>query len=598
MKFSRRRFLASGSALLATTAMSSGTAFSDVLDTSQKQDFARIFGITDNLSLQLQKLQDFRTAVQVQPRLFAHEPILEEIKPAGETAQKTDEQLQFITIEACHKLALDLTALDHHVGTSETVAKVDIYGEQLGPHRSSWALGLVHWAMFESMNVFRNEYVSYKPPGSDIEVRDTIIAATHLGTGDLKVETGTLSSSVFHAAMKMLLTLYPKKALFIASRGDEIRTKALRGDHGLAIGKIVGEATTDAILAIRGWKQGAGFTDGSEFPEPEAADFKTNDVRKWQIDPISNIATALGGMWARVNTFVIPESDAFRPGPPPEQGSERFIEAYKEVKNLGGWGLNVTADPATGRWATKTKRTGDMDPVPGPSGTVDYKNNETFKAIFWGYDGTAYLCAPPRLYNALAMTIARTKLNFSDPYQVARFLAIVNITLADAGISAWEAKYHYLFPRPITYLRTTDADSTSEGKGEATWTPLGAAITNAGPLGRNVTPPFPAYPSGHAVFGGAVCEVLRRFMIAASVTDPSFTFISDEYNGESYSPGSTKPRPKVEAHFRDLAEPEEENGQSRIWMGIHWEFDKREGVKQGNRIAAYVMDNLYRRRAS
>ena len=46
--------------------------------------------------------------------------------------------------------------------------------------------------------------------------------------------------------------------------------------------------------------------------------------------------------------------------------------------------------------------------------------------------------------------------------------------------------------------------------------------------------------------------------------------------------------------FRTLSEAEEENGQSRIYLGIHWSFDKSEGITQGQQIADYVFDRIYR----
>jgi len=54
--------------------------------------------------------------------------------------------------------------------------------------------------------------------------------------------------------------------------------------------------------------------------------------------------------------------------------------------------------------------------------------------------------------------------------------------------------------------------------------------------------------------------------------------------------------PRIPSHFRSLSQAEEENGQSRIYLGIHWSFDKTEGIKQGNRVADYLFDNSFRRR--
>ena len=76
--------------------------------------------------------------------------------------------------------------------------------------------------------------------------------------------------------------------------------------------------------------------------------------------------------------------------------------------------------------------------------------------------------------------------------------------------------------------------------------------------------------------------------------DLKFSFISDEYNGLNRGPtGDTRPR--VERTFQSLTEAEKENGRSRIWLGIHWQFDADNGIKQGNAIADYVLANALRR---
>jgi hypothetical protein len=64
--------------------------------------------------------------------------------------------------------------------------------------------------------------------------------------------------------------------------------------------------------------------------------------------------------------------------------------------------------------------------------------------------------------------------------------------------TAWEAKYHYRFWRPITAIRLGDTDGNSETDGVADWTPL------------QWTYPMPDHDCGHAVQGGVAAEVLKQ----------------------------------------------------------------------------------------
>jgi hypothetical protein len=259
-------------------------------------------------------------------------------------------------------------------------------------------------------------------------------------------------------------------------------------------------------------------------------------------------------------------SSHFRAPPPPALGSAEYAQAFAEVKALGGDGFS-----------TSTTRTTD----------------ETEIGIFWGYDGTPSLCAPPRLYNQIAKQLA--DMMHSDVVELARLLALVNTAMADAGIAIWESKYHYEFWRPVGGIREADANPAVSLPGDGnpatiadpTFMPLGAPASNL--TGRNFTPPFPAYPSGHAGFGGALFEILRRFY---GRDDISFTFVSDEFNGVTQDRNGNV-RPLLPRHFASLSDAEEENGQSRIYLGIHWGFDKREGIAQGRRVADYIVEHAF-----
>ena len=52
-------------------------------------------------------------------------------------------------------------------------------------------------------------------------------------------------------------------------------------------------------------------------------------------------------------------------------------------------------------------------------------------------------------------------------------------------------------------------------------------------------------------------------------------------------------RPLIPRSFETLSEAEEENGQSRIYLGIHWSFDKTEGIAQGRRVADAVFRDAF-----
>ena len=281
---------------------------------------------------------------------------------------------------------------------------------------------------------------------------------------------------------------------------------------------------------------------------------------------MSLIPIALGAYWDEVTPFVMKSSAQFRAPKPPALGSARYAKAFAEVKALGGDGI-----------VTPTSRTVEQTEI----------------GIFWAYDGTPSLCAPPRLYNQITMQIADQR--SSDVFELTRLLALINTAMADAGIAVWESKYYYELWRPITGIRESDAnqalslpgDGNPKTVGDPDFTPLGAPASNL--TGPNFTPPFPAYPSGHAGFGGALFQVLRRFY---GRDDISFEFVSDEFNGVTLDREGNV-RPLMPRSFASLSEAEEENGQSRIYLGIHWAFDKTEGIAQGRRVADYVFDHAF-----
>jgi hypothetical protein len=219
-----------------------------------------------------------------------------------------------------------------------------------------------------------------------------------------------------------------------------------------------------------------------------------------------------------------------------------------------------------------------------PNGFTPRTIDQTLIGIFWAYDGSFGLGTPPREYNQIVRCVAIAQKNTEA--QNARLFALVNAAMADAGILAWDQKYFHNFWRPVVGIREHDgslgpepaeSDNDISDDTDTSWLPLGSPATNS--MDKNFTPNFPAYPSGHATFGAAAFHITRLFYnVPMGDRKPdnlfkNLDFISDEFNGKSTDNRGTV-RPKHLRNFPDgLWQMIEENGRSRVFLGVHWVFD-------------------------
>ena len=134
--------------------------------------------------------------------------------------------------------------------------------------------------------------------------------------------------------------------------------------------------------------------------------------------------------------------------------------------------------------------------------------------------------------------------------------AKTGIAIKESQINCWKIKYQFLQDRPIRYIRDV--------LGHITWSPL---------IG---TPAFPDFPSGHSQTGGAFAIALT------SLFGDNYQFTIHTYDYLGMAPRT----------YNSFDEMVVDIGRSRVYGGIHYTYSCVEGKKQGEKIAANVLNIL------
>ena len=327
-------------------------------------------------------------------------------------------------------------------------------------------------------------------------------------------------AAVAAAAHDVLIALFPSQQTTIDTKYTEALA-AITDGTAETEGIAVGEAAVAQILAARN-------NDGALDSVTYMSGTNPGD---WVPTPPGFQSPVLP-QWPDVTPFAMMMSSQFLPVAPPSLTSTAYARAFNEVKLIGS--------------TTSTTRTADQTAI----------------AQFWANGpGTS---TPPGHWNVVAEIVSQNKGNSLEDN--ARLFAMLNVSLADAGISCWDAKYEYDMWRPITAIREAETDGNNTTTENAGWTPI---LT---------TPAFPTYSSGHSTFSGAGAAVLKAFFGTHRV---SFV-VPSETTGVA------------DRNFRSFSQAAEESGMSRIYGGIHFSFDNTAGLKSGGQIGRYVASKFFR----
>lgn len=413
-------------------------------------------------------------------------------------------------------VALEANRVSHSTGFKDKK-------ENLGPTLSSRALAIVHLAMYDAYaGVMGNpaELPAYLPG------LPTPIAGA---SADVAVAA---------AAYYTLSALYPSQRAFFS---EEWARANLNGP-GFDEGRNYGIEVARRILADR--KDDPNADDAGYAPSTNGGAHRPdpNDHQQGFHAPFYGAGS---------KGFAI--STRFELDAHPSLTNAEYLAALKEV-----WGKGIAPE-----------QMGTL-----PLGITPRTPEETMIGIFWAYDGANEIGTPPRLYNQIVRKVAIAQGN--SIAQNARLFAMVNAAMADAGILAWAEKYRHNLWRPVVGIQENGLPNS-----DPFWLPLGAPKSNE--LAKNTTPAFPAYPSGHATFGAAALHMTRLFYgdggtleddnLGSDNLFDGLTFVSDELNGHTTDNRGTV-RSRIERDFPGgLWQMIEENGRSRVYLGVHWVFD-------------------------
>jgi membrane-associated phospholipid phosphatase len=255
------------------------------------------------------------------------------------------------------------------------------------------------------------------------------------------------------AAVEVMKLLFPGDQDFINQKAEEHKKARLiaganvRSD--LEAGEALGRAVAQKFVTrARGDRAGAAIGNQAQWTQMET-DAISRGETPWYSLELPKRPPMLP-LFGKVKAFLFDSLTAIslRPGPPPSVNSQQMKDETEEVYNY-----------------------------------IKNPTRENTRIVHFWADGVGTY-TPPGHWDAIAAEDFITK-NFSE-VRWARNMALLNMSLMDAGIVCWDTKYFYFNPRP---------------------TQLNPAIKTLTGI-----PNFPAYISGHSTFSGAAATILGHII--------------------------------------------------------------------------------------
>jgi vanadium-dependent haloperoxidase-like protein len=344
-------------------------------------------------------------------------------------------------------------------------------------------------------------------------------------------------AAVVEAAYRTLLNYFPSQASALGAQYAEALALVPDGS-AKSDGQAVGLGAANQIITLRS-------SDGRMTPIGTTSSFPTvaPGPGVWRLTPPA-FASPQTPWVANIHPFVLGTAGRFLPGPPPSLQSDRWVEAFKEIKDYGAANSGIRT------------------------------TEQTNVAKFWSANVI-------RQYNGVARDIADS--HALGLLRTARLAAMVNVVGADAQISVMFAKYHYLFWRPVSAIDSSAV--TNDGFGPVPGYDDGnsATIEQAGWRPLLATPNHPEYPAAHGSMTSAMAEVFSAFLG------------TNRFSLDIHGFDPTGPAGNLNAvqHFQMPSDLRGQIVNARVWAGVHYRFSGVAGVVLGRNVAKYDLRHAF-----
>ncbi len=184
-------------------------------------------------------------------------------------------------------------------------------------------------------------------------------------------------------------------------------------------------------------------------------------------------------------------------------------------------------------------------------------------AIWWSDDPDETFTPPGHSYYLATLAIKKAN---PDLIKCTETYAKVGLAVADAFINCWKWKYKFFSERPNNYV-----NQHIDERWESFWP----------------DPPFPAFPSGHAIQAAATATVLT------DLYGNNFDFIDNAHVGrkrDDFRNVDYKAR-----HYKSFWEVAQETANSRFYGGIHIPQDNERGLEKGKEVGDNINHLIWKK---